>query len=231
VTLGDPRIHVDSCTSTQELLEATMPEGAVAVADYQTAGRGRLGRSWEAPPGDALLVSVLLKPPADRPLPQLALVAGVAVADALERLTGLAVQIKWPNDVMLRRTKVAGILAEARDGAVMVGIGINLNQARNRLPDRRAGSLRTATGVQWDRDRVLDAVLDDLGRRYDQWRAGGLDAVYEGLGARDFLRGRQVTVDGASGVAELIDREGRLHVAVGSGESVVVESGEVVYER
>jgi BirA family transcriptional regulator, biotin operon repressor / biotin---[acetyl-CoA-carboxylase] ligase len=231
VTLGDPRIHVDSCTSTQELLEATMPEGAVAVADYQTAGRGRLGRSWEAPPGDALLVSVLLKPPADRPLPQLALVAGVAVADALERLTGLAVQIKWPNDVMLRRTKVAGILAEARDGAVVVGIGINLNQVRNRLPDRRAGSLRTATGMQWNRDQVLDALLDDLGRRYDQWRAGGLDAVYEGLGARDFLRGRRVTVDGTSGVAELIDREGRLHVAVGSGESVVVESGEVVYER
>jgi BirA family transcriptional regulator, biotin operon repressor / biotin---[acetyl-CoA-carboxylase] ligase len=232
VTLGDPRIHVDSCASTQELLEATMPEGAIAVADYQTAGRGRLGRSWEAPPGDALLVSVLLKPPDDRPLPQLALVAGVAVADALERLTGLAVQIKWPNDVMLRRTKVAGILAEARDGAVVVGIGINLNQAGNRLPDRRAGSLRTATGMQWDRDEVLDAVLDDLGRRYDQWRAGGLDAVYEGLGARDFLRGRQVTVDGTSGVAELIDRDGRLRINVGKdGRSVTIESGEVTYEH
>ncbi|MGE5272738.1 MAG: biotin--[acetyl-CoA-carboxylase] ligase [Verrucomicrobiota bacterium] len=230
MTLGEPRIDVDSCISTQELLEATMPEGAVAVADFQTAGRGRLGRSWEAPPGEALLASVLLKPSADRPLPQLALVAGVAVADALERLTGLAVQIKWPNDVMLRRTKVAGILAEAREGAVVLGIGVNLNQTRNLLPGR-AGSLRTATGLEWNRDQVLDAVLEDLGRRYDQWRTGGLDAVYEGLGGRDFLRGRHVTVDGTSGVAQLIDRQGRLLVSVGGGESVAVESGEVSYER
>jgi BirA family biotin operon repressor/biotin-[acetyl-CoA-carboxylase] ligase len=230
VTLGEQRIHVDSCASTQELLDPTMVEGTVAIADFQTSGRGRLGRSWEAPPGEALLASVLLKPPVDRPLPQLALVAGVAVADALERLTGLAVQIKWPNDVMLRRTKVAGILAEARDGAVALGIGVNLNQTRDRLPER-AGSLRTETGLEWDRGEVLEAVLADLGLRYDQWRAGGLDAVYEGLGARDFLRGRQVSVEGTSGVAELIDRDGRLRIAVGHGESVTVESGEVAYER
>jgi BirA family transcriptional regulator, biotin operon repressor / biotin---[acetyl-CoA-carboxylase] ligase len=230
VTLGEQRIHVDSCASTQELLDPTMVEGTVAIADFQTSGRGRLGRSWEAPPGEALLASILLKPPVDRPLPQLALVAGVAVADALERLTGLAVQIKWPNDVMLRRTKVAGILAEARDGAVALGIGVNLNQTRDRLPER-AGSLRTETGLEWDRGEVLEAVLADLGLRYDQWRAGGLDAVYEGLGARDFLRGRQVSVEGTSGVAELIDRDGKLRIAVGHGESVTVESGEVAYER
>jgi BirA family transcriptional regulator, biotin operon repressor / biotin---[acetyl-CoA-carboxylase] ligase len=230
VTLGEQRIHVDSCASTQELLDPTMVEGTVAIADFQTSGRGRLGRSWEAPPGEALLASILLKPLVDRPLPQLALVAGVAVADALERLTGLAVQIKWPNDVMLRRTKVAGILAEARDGAVALGIGVNLNQTRDRLPER-AGSLRTETGLEWDRGEVLEAVLSDLGLRYDQWRAGGLDAVYEGLGARDFLRGRQVSVEGTSGVAELIDRDGKLRIAVGHGESVTVESGEVAYER
>jgi BirA family transcriptional regulator, biotin operon repressor / biotin---[acetyl-CoA-carboxylase] ligase len=230
VKLGEPRIHVDSCTSTQELLDLSMEEGAVATADFQTSGRGRLGRSWEAPPGEALLASVLLKPPGTRPLPQLALVAGVAVADALERLTELAVQIKWPNDVMLRRAKVAGILAEARDGAVVLGMGINLNQARDRLPER-AGSLRTETGVEWDRDDVLDAVLADLTTRYEQWIGGGLDAVYDGLGSRDFLRGRRVTVDGTSGTAELIDRDGRLRIATGHGESVVVESGEVTYER
>jgi BirA family transcriptional regulator, biotin operon repressor / biotin---[acetyl-CoA-carboxylase] ligase len=230
VKLGEPRLHVDSCASTQELLESTMPEGAIAIADFQTSGRGRLGRSWEAPPGEALLASVLLKPPPTRPLPQLALVAGVAVADALERLTGLSVQLKWPNDVMLRRSKVAGILAEAGDGAVVLGIGVNLNQSRARLPER-AGSLRTETGQEWDRDEVLDAVLADLGRRYDQWRDGGLDAIYEGLGARDFLRGREVTVDGTTGVAELIDRDGRLRISVGHGQSVTVESGEVTYER
>jgi BirA family biotin operon repressor/biotin-[acetyl-CoA-carboxylase] ligase len=230
MTLGEPRIHVDSCNSTQELLDPSMEEGAVATADFQTSGRGRLGRSWEAPPGEALLASVLLKPPVTRPLPQLALVAGVAVADALERLTGLAVQIKWPNDVMLRRTKVAGILAEARDGAVVLGMGVNLNQTRDRLPER-AGSLRTETGVEWSRDDVLNAVLADLARRYEQWIGGGLDAVYDGLGSRDFLRGRRVTVDGTSGTAELIDRDGRLRISIEHGESVVVESGEVVYER
>jgi BirA family biotin operon repressor/biotin-[acetyl-CoA-carboxylase] ligase len=230
VKLGEPRINVASCSSTQELLDPSMAEGTVAVADVQTAGRGRLGRGWEAPPRAAVLASVLLKPPADRPLPQLALVAGVAVADALERLTGLAVQIKWPNDVMLRRQKVCGILAEARGGAVVLGIGVNLDQTREQLPDR-AGSLRTTTGEAWDRDEVLDAALEALGDRYEQWRAGGLDAVYDGLGARDFLRGRAVTVDGTSGTAELIDREGRLRINVGHGESVTVESGEVTYER
>ena len=228
--LGETRIHVESCETTQALLDPSMAEGTVAVADVQTAGRGRLGRTWEAPPRSAVLASVLLRPPAGRPLPQLALVAGVAVADALEELTGLAVQIKWPNDVMLRRTKVAGILAEARDGAVVLGIGINVNQTREQLPER-GGSLRTATGEEWDRDAVLDAVLDALGIRYAQWREGGLDAVYDGLGARDFLRGRTVTVDGTSGVAELIDRDGRLRIAIGGGEHVTVESGEVTYER
>jgi BirA family biotin operon repressor/biotin-[acetyl-CoA-carboxylase] ligase len=173
---------------------------------------------------------VLLRPSADRPLPQLALVAGVAVADALEELTGLSVQIKWPNDVMLRRTKVAGILAEARESAVVVGIGVNVNQTREQLPNR-GGSLRTATGLEWDRDAVLDAVLGTLGTRYEQWRVGGLDAVYDGLGSRDFLRGRSVTVDDTSGTAELIDRDGRLRIAVGHGESVTVESGEVTYEH
>jgi len=230
VKLGETRIHVESCESTQALLDPSMAEGTVAVADVQTAGRGRLGRTWEAPPRSAVLASVLLRPPAGRLLPQLALVAGVAVADALEELTGLSVQIKWPNDVMLRRTKVAGILAEVRDGAVVLGIGINVNQTREQLPER-GGSLRTATGMEWDRDAVLDAVLDPLGIRYSQWREGGLDAVYDGLGARDFLRGRTVTVDGTSGVAELIDRDGRLRIAIGDGEHVTVESGEVTYER
>jgi BirA family biotin operon repressor/biotin-[acetyl-CoA-carboxylase] ligase len=230
VKLGDPRVEVESCESTQALLDPSMPEGAIAIADFQTAGRGRQGRTWEAPPGTALLFSVLLKPPADLPLPQLALVAGAAVADALEHLTDLSVQIKWPNDVMLRRQKVAGILAETRDGAVVVGIGVNLNQTADQLPEG-AGSLRTTTGLEWSRDDVLAAVLDALADRYDQWLTGGLDAVYDGLGPRDFLRGRRVSVNGTEGTAQLIDRQGRLRIAVGHGESVVVESGEVTYER
>jgi BirA family transcriptional regulator, biotin operon repressor / biotin---[acetyl-CoA-carboxylase] ligase len=230
VTLGRPRLDVESCESTQLLVDTSLPEGALVVADHQTAGRGRLGRSWEAPPATALLFSVLLKPPPERQLPELSLVAGVAVADALERLLGLSVQIKWPNDVMLRRRKVAGCLAEARDDAVVLGIGVNVDQTAAQLPPN-AGSIRTLTGRGWDREELLGHVLDDLGNRYDAWRTGGLDAVYEGLGPRDFLRGRRVSVNGVSGVVNMIDRSGRLELAVGHGESVTVDSGEVVYAR
>ncbi len=228
--LGEPRLDVESCESTQALVDTKLPEGALVVADHQTAGRGRLGRSWEAPAGKALLFSVLLKPPPERHVPELSLVAGIAVADALERILGLSVQIKWPNDVMLRRQKVAGCLAEARDDAVVLGIGVNVEQTTAELPPN-AGSIRTLTGRGCDRADLLSTVLDDLGSRYSSWRTGGLDAVYDGLGPRDFLRGRHVTVNGTSGIAAMIDREGRLEISVSHDKVVKVESGEVAYAR
>jgi BirA family biotin operon repressor/biotin-[acetyl-CoA-carboxylase] ligase len=228
--LGEPRLDVDSCESTQALVDTALPEGALVVADHQTGGRGRLGRTWEAPPGTAILCSLLLKPPPDRNAPELSLVAGVAVADALERATGLAVQVKWPNDVMLRRSKVAGCLAESRDGVVILGIGVNVNQAGEQLPER-AGSLRSLTGLAWDRAALLDSLLDDLDTRYGAWRKDGLDAVYDGLAPRDFLRGRRVSVNGTAGTAVKIDRAGKLEIAVGPDDVVTVESGEVLYER
>lgn len=228
--LGAPRIEVAECESTQALLDPSMPEGALAVADHQTAGRGRLGRTWDAPPGTALLCSVLLRPPADRSAPQLSLVAGVAVADTIERSVGLAVQLKWPNDVMLRRRKVAGCLAELRDGAVVLGIGLNVNQTREQLPEG-AGSLRTLTGREWGREALLTSLLEDLGNRYADWLAHGLDGVYEGLAPRDFLRGRRISVNGTTGTASRITRTGALEIAVGHGDVVTVESGEVAYER
>lgn len=228
--LGEPRLDVESCESTQLLVDTSLPEGALVVADHQTAGRGRLGRRWEAPPGTALLCSLLLKPPPERTAPELSLVAGIAVADTIERAVDLSVQLKWPNDVMLRRRKVAGCLAEARDGAVVLGIGLNVSQTREQLPEG-AGSLRTLTGRGWDRGELLTSLLRDLGDRYAAWRAGGLDAVYEGLGPRDFLRGRRVSVNGTSGVVTKVDRAGRLEIDRGHGDLLTVESGEVVYER
>lgn len=228
--LGEPRLDVESCESTQQLVDTSLPEGALVVADHQTAGRGRLGRSWEAPAGTALLFSVLLKPPSEPPTPQLSLVAGIATADTLERTLGLSVQLKWPNDVMLRRMKIAGCLAEARDGSVVLGIGLNVSQTPDQLPEN-AGSIRSLTGRTADREELLSMLLGDLELRYTAWLAGGLDAVYEGLGPRDFLRGRQVTVNGVSGVVTMIDREGRLEIAQGHGDNVTVESGEVVYAR
>jgi BirA family biotin operon repressor/biotin-[acetyl-CoA-carboxylase] ligase len=230
VRLGKPRLDVESTESTQALLDPSLPEGAIAVADHQSAGLGSLGRSWEAPAGTALLVSVLLKPPADRGPEQLSLVAGVAVADTLELATDLSVQIKWPNEVMLRRQKVAGCRVELRAGAVVLGIGVDVNQTREQLPER-AGSLRTLTGREYEREELLSQLLEDLGLRYSAWLAGGLDAVYEGLAPRDFLRGRRVEVNGTSGTAVKIARDGRLEIETGDHTVERVERGEVSYER
>jgi BirA family transcriptional regulator, biotin operon repressor / biotin---[acetyl-CoA-carboxylase] ligase len=229
--LGRPLIRVDECESTQLLIEPDAPEGTVAVADFQSAGRGRLGRGWEAPPGTAVHCSVALRPPRERPPQELTLVGALAAADAVEGATDLFVQIKWPNDVMLSRRKVGGILGELREGMVVLGIGINVNQTREQLPpDARqpAGSLRTITGREHDRAAVLSTLLLRLERHYDAWLAGGLAAVYDDIGARDFLRGRRISVDGLDGTAVGIDRAGRLELDV-DGKSQLVESGEVRY--
>jgi BirA family transcriptional regulator, biotin operon repressor / biotin---[acetyl-CoA-carboxylase] ligase len=228
---GEPLIHVEECESTQLLIEPDASEGCVAVADFQSAGRGRLGRTWEAPPRTALHVSIALRPPPARPPQELTLVGALAAADAVEGATDLFVQIKWPNDVMLSRRKVGGILGELREGMVVLGIGINVNQTREQLPpDARqpAGSLRTITGREHDRAAVLSTLLLRLERHYDAWLAGGLAAVYDDIGARDFLRGRRISVDGLDGTAVGIDRAGRLELDV-DGKSQLVESGEVRY--
>jgi len=229
--IGEPRLHEPECESTQALLLGSgLPEGAVATTDHQTAGRGRLGRAWLEAPGTAVLVSVLLRPSPERYPPELSLVAAVAVALTVEDETGLAAQIKWPNDVMLARRKVAGILAELRDGEVVVGIGLNVNQTREQLPPdprRPAGSLRTITGTQRDLAAVLATLLGRLDDAYAAWRAGGLDAVYDDLGSRDFLRGRRVRHEGEEAVATMIDRAGRLILELPNGGHRAVESGEI----
>ena len=230
---GHPYVYEASCESTQELLAEDSPEGALALCDEQTAGRGRLGRSWSAPPGRAILASLLLRPPAERAVSELSLVAGTAVAEAIEGEVGLAVQVKWPHDVMLNRRKVAGILAEASGGAVVVGIGVNVNQERDELPDDAnvpPGSLYTSDGIKRDRAPLLAAILERLESNYDAWLERGLDGVYDSLGSRDFLRGRRIALDGESGIGVKIDRDGRFLVDLG-GEQRAVESGEILFER
>ena len=233
--IGEPRLYAPECESTQLLLlGADLPEGAIAVTDHQTAGRGRLGRAWVEAPGTAVLCSILLRPRSGRRPAELSLVAAVAVAEAVEATTDLSAQIKWPNDVMLNRRKVAGILAEMRADAVVVGIGINVNQGRDQLPDDTrtpAGSLRSLTGVEYGRDAVLSTMLERLDLRYGQWQADGLDGVFDDLGSRDFLRGRRVRVGDDEGTSMQIDREGRLEIAFDGAGHRAIESGEVEFER
>ena len=234
---GTPYLYEPECESTQLLLLGSgLPEGAVAATDHQTGGKGRQGRRWVAPPGSSILVSVLLHPPADRRLPELSLVAALAAAEAIEAATGLSTQIKWPNDVMLNRRKVAGILAELSDGVVVVGIGVNVDQSRDELPldaPTEPGSLRSLTGSSFSRATILASLLLALEEGYDAWREGGLDAVYGGIGARDFLRGRRITVDGEEALAVQIQRDGRLEISSpnGHGATRAIESGEVLFER
>ena len=230
---GRPYVYRDECESTQRLLTEDLAEGAAAVCDVQTAGRGRLGRGWETPPGTAILCSVVLRPPAERNAAELSLVGGLAAAEAVERATNLAAQIKWPNDVMVDRRKVAGVLAEAAAGRVVVGIGINVNQTREQLPADATvapASLKTADGKSRERAPILADLLATLEQLYARWREAGLDAVYDGLGARDFLRGRRIHVDGRTGYGVQIDRLGRLVVDL-DGRRETIESGDVRYER
>jgi BirA family transcriptional regulator, biotin operon repressor / biotin---[acetyl-CoA-carboxylase] ligase len=176
---GKPYRFVDRCASTQRLLERA-PEGAVVAADEQTEGRGRLGRTWHAPPGTSLLFSIVLEPdvPGER-LPELSLVAGEAVAEAIAAVAKVVPTIKPPNDVLVDGRKVAGILAEASDGRVVLGVGVNVSQRADELPDdvvTPATSLALER-ADVDRSELLAAILEALERRYDAWtgRSTGSD--------------------------------------------------------
>ena len=165
--------YVESTPSTQFLLPPDAPEGAVAVAGKQTAGRGRLGRSWLAPAGTSLLCSVQLRPEVSgERLPELTGVAARACAEAIAALTGLAADVKFPNDVLVQGRKTAGVLAEAREGRVVLGIGVNVNVTEAQLPedvDRPATSLLVETGREIDRAELLADLLERLERAYDAW--------------------------------------------------------------
>ena len=168
--------YAELCPSTQKLLTEEDTEGTVAVAEEQSRGRGRLGRSWQAPPGTSVLVSVLLLPPVEAArLPELSLVAGGAVAEAIAEMTGIEPAIKFPNDVLIGGRKVAGILAESSDGRVVLGIGVNANQTEGQLPvgaQTTPTSLRLETGAPVDRPRLLATILMQLELAYDAWTTG-----------------------------------------------------------
>ena len=182
---GGPRWRaelVEETTSTNadvaERFRGGEREGLVLVAEHQTAGRGRLGREWVSPSRSSLIVSFLLVPedvPAER-WPWLPLLTGVAAAAAVRRVTGVQVDLKWPNDVLADGQKLAGILLERVDhggsAAAVVGIGINCAQTAEELPVPEATSLSIVTGAPVDRSELLAALLEELAARYDEWRSG-----------------------------------------------------------
>jgi BirA family biotin operon repressor/biotin-[acetyl-CoA-carboxylase] ligase len=171
--LGHEYRYVERCQSTQRLVGPDDAEGTVAVADEQTEGRGRLGRRWLAPAGTSVLCSVLLRPavPPER-LPELTLVAAHACADAIRVTTGLEATVKSPNDVLISGRKVAGVLGEAREAHVVLGIGINVNVPAADLPERPeipATSLFEETREQTPRAPLLAELLRRLESLYDAW--------------------------------------------------------------
>jgi BirA family biotin operon repressor/biotin-[acetyl-CoA-carboxylase] ligase len=170
---GRPYRFVPRCESTQRLLGPDDSEGTLVATDEQTAGRGRLGRGWEAPPGSAILCSLLLVPAVEPArLSELSLVAGRAVAAAITGVSGLRPTVKFPNDVLVEGRKTAGILAEATEGRVVLGLGINVNQEAGELPARAqfpATSLRLEGGRTIERAPLLAAILWQLEQEYDVW--------------------------------------------------------------
>jgi BirA family biotin operon repressor/biotin-[acetyl-CoA-carboxylase] ligase len=230
---------------------AELPEGAVLVAEEQTAGRGRLDRTWSAPARSGLFFSVLLKPdPARVPAERwgwLTLLAGVAAATALSRAAGVDTALKWPNDLLVtvdgHERKTGGILAErAGPGGegVVVGIGLNVTLTEDELPVPTAGSLALAKAAVTDRAPLLKAVLRSLEEWYGRWQEAGGDPSESGLqetyAAGCATLGRHVRAElpggrELTGTAEAVDADGRLVVRTADGERERVGAGDVVHLR
>jgi len=217
---------------------AALSEGAVVVADAQTQGRGRRGRSWFSPAGSGLYVSVVLTPSRSvdprRATSLTTIAAGVALADGVEAAAGLSVRLKWPNDLYVGRRKLAGILAEAGGASariVVLGYGINVGEGAYPADLRdRVTSLESELGSRPPRARVLAETLAALAGRYDDLLAGRFDAILSGWRRRAAAHGARVEWTGAdgprSGDVVDIDDDGALLVRV-AGATERIVSGEL----
>jgi BirA family biotin operon repressor/biotin-[acetyl-CoA-carboxylase] ligase len=246
--LGSSIDYYSTVPSTNDIAAeraAKGDEGAIVFADSQTAGRGRMGRSWFSPPGNGLYVSVVLVPAGsvdgERALTLVTLAAGVALAEGVEAATALAADIKWPNDLYVSRRKLAGVLAEAAPqpsadvpATVVLGYGINVGASAYppALVDR-ATSLETELGRPVDRPLLFVETLAALARRYDDLLTGRFDAILDAWRARSpQSRGARVswTTPGGprSGTTAGIDDRGALLVRVGGAVERIV-SGELTW--
>jgi BirA family transcriptional regulator, biotin operon repressor / biotin---[acetyl-CoA-carboxylase] ligase len=229
--LGSPRLHLRRTGSTndhaRQLAATGAPHGTLVTAAEQTGGRGRQGRSWAAPPGRALLLSLVLRdPPSLLPLG-----AAVAVAEAAESVggPGLAARIKWPNDVLVDGRKVAGILVEARpqEGWAVLGIGLNVAVRLEDLPADLQATAGTLGREPADVEAALQTLLAALERVLGHDTATMLEAWRE----RDALAGHEVAWSGGRGIAAGVDGEGRLVVELAGGGRTSLDAGEVHLAR
>ncbi|MFD8749168.1 biotin--[acetyl-CoA-carboxylase] ligase [Streptomyces sp. NPDC059616] len=223
-----------------------LDEGAVLIAEEQTAGRGRLDRTWTAPARSGLFFSVYLKPgdvPAER-WGWLPLLTGVAAATGLARSAGVDTALKWPNDLLVTvegaERKAGGILAERAGDGVVVGMGLNVSLRADELPAPTAGSLALAGAVSTDRETLLRGVLRSLEHWYGQWRAADGDAAASGLqeayaaGCATLGRTVRAQLPGdrtLTGEAVAIDGDGRLVLSTGDGLQEPVSAGDIVHLR
>ncbi len=228
--LAHPRRHfaeIDS-TNTYALNWADAPDGALVVADAQTAGRGRLGREWSSPPCVGLYFSLVLRGLTPETKARLSLLVGLAVAEATEAQSGLTVQIKWPNDLLARGHKIGGILCEANAERTVTGVGLNLNHTKEQLPERAlfpASSLLLLSGHAFERALLLEAVLESLERELN---APDWPAQRERVEARLFGRGELARASGALGLVSGIGDDGALLMQTADGLAPV-RSGEVEF--
>lgn len=219
--------------------QAGAAEGLLVMADSQTAGRGRLTRTWFSPPGDNLYFSLLLRPDVEiAAVPSLPLVIGLAVAEAIVACApALLPKIKWPNDILINGKKVCGILCELnvrqdKIDYIVVGIGINVNLPAEQIPvelKERATSILIENGAPLKREQLLAAILNRLEPIYDNWRAFGFQPLVQNINALDALRGLSIHVEHAGspleGVASGIQHDGSLLLQTAQGPTAIY-SGE-----
>ena len=234
------RFHRKETTASTNADARAGRPGDVFVAEFQTAGRGRLDHEWHAARGENLTFSVVLDVADASPaeVATLPLVVGLAVARYVSSLLGGAadVSVKWPNDVLVGGRKICGILCERNGDAVIAGVGLNVNQTD--FPAEiavRATSLRLATGSPFDRDGVLNGVVTEIGDMHSRWLRGGFAALRGAFAAVDCLKGREVAVlatDGDAapirGLCGGVQEDGSLLVGetrVYAGEAHVSETG------
>jgi BirA family transcriptional regulator, biotin operon repressor / biotin---[acetyl-CoA-carboxylase] ligase len=245
-SLRSPFTHLDVVAETSstnsDLLAA--PAGRVLAAEFQRAGRGRLDRAWSSPARAGLLFSAVVAPPiAQSRWGWLPLLTGVAVCDAVTSVTGVAVALKWPNDLLVGELKLAGILVQATTSTAVIGVGLNVSTTAAELPVDTATSLGVAGAAGIDRSVLLSAILAELAANYNRWTDAGGDAVASGLApayrSRCATIGRPVTVTTATGdraaTALAVDDDGRLRVRFTDSESAESEqalaAGDIVHLR